>query len=403
LDQTKSGNEYQLLAFNFLGTVNSTVATLTVQTPPSIATQPANLTVVAGGTANFTVVASGTPAVTYQWQFSTDNGVSFGNLTDGGNITGSATANLSIANVTSARNGHQYQCVITNAGGTVTTSVAVLTVDFAPTFRTPPANVTVNIGGTANFTVVTNGNPAPTLQWQVSTNGGANYTNVINTANITGNTSTTLTISATPAAANGDWFRCVANNTVATVNSTAGLLTVNTPPTITVQPVPQLVNGRTTVVLSVTASGSSPISYQWMLNGANVTGATSATYVILSATGSFTGNYTVLVTNAGGNVTSSKVKLQVAMAPVIASQPLAKSVKRGDAAQFRVIAFGVQPLGYQWLKNGKRMVNGGKISGANGLELTIARTNITDVGKYSVVITNSQGKATSVSVPLMVN
>jgi len=62
----------------------------------------------------------------------------------------------------------------------------------------------------------------------------------------------------------------------------------------------------------------------------------------------------------------------------------------------------VQPVSYQWLKNGKRMVNNGRISGANGLELTIAHTNITDVGNYSVKVTNTLGSITSATLPLAI-
>jgi len=370
-----------------------------VQTPPSITTQPSNTTVVAGGTANFTVVAAGNPAVSYQWQVSTDGGFSFGNLTDNANITGSATANLSIANEIAFRNGFLYQCVVSNVAGAVTSNAVVLTVQFAPAFTTQPANVTVNVGDTVNFTVATTGNPAPTLQWQVSTNGGANFTNVILSGNIIGNTSTTLTMLLTPTSANGDLFQCVATNSVGVTNSTAAVLTVNTPPTITVQPtVPPHLNGLTPLAMSVTLAGTPPFSYQWMQNGMPIPGATSSTYIVLAANATNSGNYSVLVSNIGGNVTSSTtIPVEVDMKPEVSMPQLSPKnpVKRGTAAQFHVVAYGVQPLGFQWEKNGKRMVNGGRISGANGLQLTIARTNMTDVGNYSVVVTNSLGKTTS--------
>jgi hypothetical protein len=406
LDQTKSGNEYQLLAYNFLGTVNSTVAVLTVQTPPSISTEPANLTVTAGSAANFTVVASGNPAVTYQWQVSVNNGFSFGNLTDGGNVTGSATANLTIANVAAFVNGHQYQCVVSNAGGSVTSSVAVLTVDFTPGFSTQPANVTVLPGAAANFTVVATGNPAPALQWQVSTNGGVSYTNVVNGGNISGNTSATLSISAAGAGLSGDLFQCVATNTVATVTSTAALLTVNTPASITTQPMGALVNGLTNVILSVVASGTSPLSYQWFLNGVAIPGQQSSTLTLLSVTGNNSGNYTVSVTNSGGNVTSGIANLTVYMAPKLTSTVVLNPLNpqtRGNAVMMMISALGVQPLQYQWLKNGRKIVNSGRISGATSAKLSMARVSLADVGQYSVVVTNPLGQVTSGAVPLNVN
>jgi hypothetical protein len=142
-----------------------------------------------------------------------------------------------------------------------------------------------------------------------------------------------------------------------------------------------------------------------MQNGVPIPGATSSTYIVLAANATNSGNYSVLVSNEGGNITSATtIPVMVEMTPEVNIPQLSPKnpVKRGTAAQFRVTAYGVQPLGYQWLKNGRRMVNNGRISGANGLLLTIARTNITDVGNYSVVVTNSLGNITSATAPLAI-
>jgi hypothetical protein len=62
----------------------------------------------------------------------------------------------------------------------------------------------------------------------------------------------------------------------------------------------------------VTASGSPPFTYQWQLNGANLLGANSASYSIFQVTQTNTGNYTVIVTNAAGSVTSAAATLTIA-------------------------------------------------------------------------------------------
>jgi hypothetical protein len=415
ITQAMSGNEFRLTAANFISTANSTAAILTVNTPVSITVQPANTTVTAGGSGLFAVTATGTPTPTYQWQVSSDSGFSYGNLSDGGGIAGSATANLTVSNTTAAMNQFQYRALVINAAGTVASSAAVLTVNFAPVITTQPVGLTVVPGVSANFTVAASGNPAPTYQWQVSTNGGGNYSNVINGGGFSGSTNATLMISSTTGAMSGDLFQCVATNSVNTATSAAALLTVNTPVGIATQPpAMQLVNGLSNVVLNVTASGTGPFSYQWnyfngtawnpVLNGQGP--ALTLLGVSSAMTSGNAGNYEVVIKNSVGSITSSVTTLNVAMIPTIASQTAISPnpVARGAGVQMSVVAYGVQPLKYQWTKNGRRLVNNGRISGATSPTLSIARVVLGDAGKYSVTITNTQpgGKVTSLAVPLAV-
>ncbi len=94
--------------------------------------------------------------------------------------------------------------------------------NIAPTITTQPVSVTVNVGETADFTVAADGSPAPTYQWQKSTDGGGNWTD------ISGATGTTYT---TPAAVQGDdgtRFRCVASNVAGDAYSQAAVLSIRT-------------------------------------------------------------------------------------------------------------------------------------------------------------------------------
>ncbi len=100
-------------------------------TAPSITVQPQSRTVTAGQTATFTVVASGTPAPTYQWQNAANN-------TD---IAGANSASYSVTSTTRDESGMQFQVVVSNVAGSITSSEVTLTVN--PEQQPPPSNVTV--------------------------------------------------------------------------------------------------------------------------------------------------------------------------------------------------------------------------------------------------------------------
>ena len=87
-------------------------------------------------------------------------------------------------------------------------------------------------------------------------------------------------------------------------------------------PSQMLVTAGSNATFNVTAIGSTPFSYQWQLNGVNVPGATTATFKVLKAQESAVGNYTVIVSNSLGAVTSSPpAALTVQYAPAIESGP----------------------------------------------------------------------------------
>ena len=121
-------------------------------------------------------------------------------------------------------------------GGPVTVTAAVtgvatpatynLTVDQAPAITLQPANQIVGSGTTATFSAAATGFPSPTVQWQVSTNGGSSF------SDITGATSDTYSFTATQAN-NGDDYRAVFSNGIASDATThAATLTVRTRPDI---------------------------------------------------------------------------------------------------------------------------------------------------------------------------
>src|SRR5208283_2580536 len=97
----------------------------------------------------------------------------------------------------------------------------------APSITTNPSNDTVAAGGTATFTAAATGTPTPTVQWQVSTNGGTSFANTSDGALYSGSTTGTLTITGATVGMNGYEYQAVFTNTGGTATSTAATLTVN--------------------------------------------------------------------------------------------------------------------------------------------------------------------------------
>lgn len=158
-----------------------------------------------------------------------------------------------------------------------TAATSVVTVLQPLSITTQPANQTVCVGASATFSVVAAGS-LPFHQWQVSTDGGATWTNI---ANANG---ASLVVSNTTAAMNGYRYRVLINNTCTNVTSTAAILTVNTLTTVTVGQLPA------SICLSdapITLTGS-PAGGSW--SGIGVSGNTFVPAA--TAVGTYTLTYT---------------------------------------------------------------------------------------------------------------
>src|SRR5947208_581486 len=217
----------------------------------------------------------------------------------------------------------------------------------APAITTQPASQMVVAGQTATFTVTATGTAPVSYQWQK--NGTA----------IGAATADSYTTPATTASDDGDQFTVVVSNAAGSVTSRAAALTVNAvlvAPTITTQPASQTVTAGQRAAFTVTATGTAPLSYQWQKNGTTIGAATAASYTTPATTASDNGHqFTVVVSNAAGSVTSKAAALTVNAAPVaptITTQPASQTVTAGQTATFTVTATGTAPVSYQWQKNG---------------------------------------------------
>jgi hypothetical protein len=269
-------------------------------TPASISTPPVSQSVTEGQPASFSVQASGAAPLSYQWR---KNGV---------NLSGAATSDYTTPPTTPADDGTKFDVVVSNPMGSATSPAATLSVkaaaSSAPKITTQPADTTVLTGQTATFSVVATGTPAPTYQWRK------------NSTNISGSTSTSYTTPATTSTDNGAKFDVVVSNSAGHVTSTAATLAVNAAttakPTITTQPLNKAVTVGQTATFTVAATGTPAPSYQWQKDGANISGATSATYVTPATVAGDSGTkFDVVVSNSAGSITSNAATLTVNATP----------------------------------------------------------------------------------------
>ncbi len=314
VDASANGFQFRAVITGTAGAVTSSAVTLAVTpapTAPTISVQPADQSIVAGGSVTFSVTATGT-SLAYQWQASSD-GITWSN------ISGATNATLPLTAVAATDNGRRLRVIVSNSVGSVTSSAAVLTVTpapSAPTISTQPSPATVVSPATATFSVAASGTPAVTYQWQVSTDGGTTF------ADIVGATGASYTTAASTTADSGKLFRVRVSNSAGSVVSNAVALTVSpTPlaPAITLQPTSQVVNAPATASFAVAVSGFPTSTYQWQISSdggvtyTNIVGATAASYTTPATTSSDNGKrFRVVVTNTVGTATSNVATLTVA-------------------------------------------------------------------------------------------
>ena len=167
------------------------------------------------------------------------------------------------------------------------------------------------------------------------------------------------------------------------------------PPEFIVQPASRNTNVGANVTFSAQVSNPTTTSFQWRLNGNNISGATETTYSLYNIQLSDAGNYSVFVSDALGGTTSSNALLQVGIAPAITSQSGSLTVTQGQSASFSVTATGT-PLNYFWMKNSAL------ISGQTNSSLNFASVVATNAATYTCQVSNFLGSITSTGAVLTV-
>ena len=336
---------YFVVVASTSGSVTSSVVQLTEL--PFLVQQPQNTTVAPGSQASFSVVVGGTPPLGYQWYFNSNA------------ISGQTATNLSLVNA-GVTNVGAYFVIVTNYGGSVTSSIATLSL--LPNITQQPQSQSVTQFNNATFSVAATAQTSLGYQWYFSnsplswqTNASLNLTNIT-----TGNA--------------GNYF-VVVSAASGSVTSSVATLTVLTAPSIVQQPQSLNVVKGSNGTFIVSASGTTNLVYQWwmvsgtqsnatavpvVINGfvlgANVTsggaGYLAAPNVqILGGSGSGAGGYAtvsnemvsaITMTNAGSGYTTPPT-IQIA-APCAISLPgqtnatlMLLSITNGNAANYFVV------------------------------------------------------------------
>ena len=257
---------------------------------PVAITAPINNQEVPRGTnVTFSVGATGSIALSYRWQFA------------GMPLAGATSSTLTVSNADIANVG-QYTVIVSNLVNVVYNS-AILTLIQPPIITTAPSNQVAIAGSSLAMQAVVTGSDPLIYQWFFQGNI------------LVGTTATFVLTNIQPSQAGN--YHVVVSNAAGIATSLPALLTINYPPTLSVQPRSQTVAAGAPVSLTVVAVGNPAPSYQWqwnganLVNGGNVSGATSATLGINNFTEANAGVYRVMVQNALGTTTSEEAILRL--------------------------------------------------------------------------------------------
>jgi len=362
-------------------TVLTNQAQLLVSTRTTILNDIQNQYTVAGGIAIFDIgaeVASVPPTHLVKYRWFKDN-VEY--TTNTNSITGVNTPRLTLKNVTVADTGARYRVIVEGACGSDTSSIAGI---YMPgvLFSNQPKDTIVCPNGNISVSAEV----FPTIagldlayQWKrgmVSLPSNNRRYQGVNTPILTidslnaTDTSSNYVLEVIVIANNARFF----SNPVKILNYQATA--------ITKQPASNQVCMNKPYTISVDAQGSG-LSYQWQRNDTNIVGATEASYTVPKMDRSLIGRYRVIVSGICGTTASNIANISALQELVVLSQSPKNVVQNlTKDLTLNVYAAGVDPLRYQWYKNGE------KLDGETASVFFKANVSIADTGSYWCVISD---------------
>jgi hypothetical protein len=392
LSDTASPVTNILLQFGSARSGNATTFVMAISAtaggvPPVILGQPQWLNTYAGKTAQFSItMGAGTAPLYFNWQKAASPNGPFANLTDGGNVSGSTTTNLSLANVSAADQGY-YQIVVTNAVGTATS--------------TPPVALYLLTSTHTNITLPTDSITDSGFVNNIPPNTGEGVSNVIDRT-----TAKYLCYGSGPTAGKAPFQGPVGFVVTPAVGNTVvsamRIYTANDSPER--DPADIMLEGSndgggTWTTLLPDTTLALPDFRNNTGQALNVTNQVLQEVDFANSTG-YT-SYRVTINNVKTN--ASAIGMQVAEIellgfssgpPVVItpfSLPEDAVAVLGTAATLAVNVGGTTPFTFQWTHAGTNLLDDGRIAGSHSNVLTIGSVRYGDAGYYQLNITNSQG------------
>lgn len=365
----------------------------------AISSQPAEQSVVRGGTAVFSVAASvNTGVLAVQWQAQSTDGQSWNAL------AGETAMTLRVTTSSTSPGAQWYRAVLTAGGQSLTTSAARLAVTeavLAAQITVDPQDTAVTAGQNTSFAVTAQGT-ALQYAWQASSDGTA-WSNLP-----VGGDASVLTLTAPTLADNGRMFRVVVSNGLGAVTSQPARLSVTAAPaapSFTSQPTDASVLLPTGVAFTVAGQGQPAPTLQWQRsndNGQsynNVAGATGTTLALPGTAAADDGAmFRVLAGNVSGSTLSAAARLRVtaaAVAPTASVTPAAFEVDEGSTVTVTAAVGGSPSPQLQWQISTDGGASFGNLAGATGTSLSLVANNANSGALLRVVASNAAASAIS--------
>ena len=380
------------------GTGTSSVCAIVINAATTVSGNPTgNTYCINAGAAALSVTASGTGTISYQWYTNTTNSAA------GGTVITGATASSYTPLTTTAGTSYYYVSV-TGSCGAVTSLTAAVVVNAATAIISNPVSSTYCFSTTAAAMSVSAAGTGLTYQWyKNSTNANSGGTL------LTGETGSSYTPLTTTAGTS--YYHISVAGTCGAVTSSTATVVVNAATAIVSSPAGSTYCINTTAsAMSVTATGTGTLSYQWYSNTANVnsggtllSGATASSYTPITTTAG-TSYYYVSVAGTCGIATSSTATVLVNATTSITANPAGNTYcQNATAIAMSVSATGSGTLAYQWYNNATNSNTGGTaISGAVSASYTPA-TTIAGTSYYYVSVTGGCVTAKSNPAAIIVN
>lgn len=327
-------------------------------------------TVVPPGLSNVTAIAAGS---FHNLALKSDNTI----VSWGYNAYGETNVPVGLTNATAIAAGADHSLAIVAYG--------------PPEILQEPGNLELPYASNVVFAVTADGQQPLSFQWR------RNGSPLTDSARIFGINTASLTISNAQFSDTGS-YTVIVSNAFGWVQSTGAVITVFSPPILTLQPAGRSVLAGTNITLTAAAIGTTPLSYQWMREGIPLVGATKTSLSLSNVQSIQSGNYSLRVTNIYGPMDSSNALVTVLdSAPYFLTQPTNRAGFLGGTVSFTLGARGSTPLSYQW------RFNGTNIPGATGTTLSFSSLRNDQAGFYTVAVSNAFGVVISAKAELSVS